>query len=112
MDYSPQTAYRKNRALCFRLLDQIDELLNWDGEPTTRDLGDIVEARNHLEYAVRYLGTLGESISGSTRPSRTARGSVVPDASARLERTDNAKKARRRERRQQRKTARRLSGKT
>jgi hypothetical protein len=103
MDYSPKTAFRQNRALCFRLIDQLDELLNWDGDPDFRDVGDIVEARNHLEYAVQHLGTLGELKRGNKLVNKTSQrlGGAVADSPRR---TDSARKLRRRLRNRKRGT--------
>jgi hypothetical protein len=82
MDYSAKTAYKQNRALCFKLIDQLDEMLSWSGDPDFRDVGDVVEARNHLERAVKYLEHLGELKDDSKSASRTSRGSAGPAGSA------------------------------
>ena len=101
-DHEPKTAFLRNRRYCFRLLDQLDELLSYPGEPDVRDVGDIVEARYHLEHAVRYLSTLGESTRGSKRQSKTFQDSVGRDRVPTQVRSDNARKERRKERRRKR----------
>jgi hypothetical protein len=104
VDYSPKTAFKQNRRLCFMLLDQIEHLLSWKGEPNFRDVGDLVEARNCLEHASYYLGTLGESKGGSKRVNRIYRDLAAPDVADSPRPIDNARKERRRLRKRRNKT--------
>lgn len=56
-DYSAGGGYNRSRKACRKLVEELDELLEpkAKGEPRMSDLGNIVEARNHLQKAVGHL---------------------------------------------------------
>lgn len=56
-NYSADAAFRRNRKKLFKLTSQIDDLLEGKvpSEVNFQDVGCLVEARNHLEKAIKHI---------------------------------------------------------